>query len=59
MVEAAAEHEVDTGPTAEEAAALLAEQQAGAPTDAEIEARSSRSRGRSARAATKARRAEP
>ena len=38
MVEAAAEHEVDTGPTTEEAAALLAEQHAGAPTDAEIEA---------------------
>ena len=38
MVEAAAEHEVDTGPTAEEAAALLAEQHAGAPTDEEIEA---------------------
>ncbi|MEO6092577.1 MAG: 50S ribosomal protein L3 [Novosphingobium sp.] len=37
MVEAAAEHEVDTGPTAEEAAVLLAEQSAGAPTDAEIE----------------------
>src|SRR5690606_14976278 len=35
MVEAAAEHEVDTGPTAEEAAALLAEQEAGAATDAE------------------------
>ena len=35
MVEAAAEHEVDTGPTAEEAAALLAEQHAGAPTEAE------------------------
>ncbi|QGN54345.1 50S ribosomal protein L3 [Novosphingobium sp. Gsoil 351] len=38
MVEAAAEHEVDTGPTTEEAAALLAEQSAGAPTDTEIEA---------------------
>ena len=38
MVEAAAEHEVDTGPTTEEAAALLAEQHAGAPTDTEIEA---------------------
>ena len=38
MIEAAAEHEVDTGPTAEEAAAMLAEQHAGAPTDAEIEA---------------------
>jgi large subunit ribosomal protein L3 len=38
MVEAAAEHEVDTGPTEEEAAALLAEQHAGAATDAEIEA---------------------
>ena len=38
MVEAAAEHEVDTGPTSEEAAALLAEQSAGAATDAEIEA---------------------
>ncbi len=37
MVEAAAEHEIDTGPTTEEAAALLAEQHAGAPTDAEIE----------------------
>lgn len=37
MVEAAAEHEVDTGPTTEEAAALLAEQSAGAPTDAELE----------------------
>ncbi|WP_068073090.1 50S ribosomal protein L3 [Novosphingobium lentum] len=37
MIEAAAEHEIDTGPTAEEAAALLAEQHAGAPTDAEIE----------------------
>jgi large subunit ribosomal protein L3 len=37
MVEAAAEHEVDTGPTAEEAAAMLAEQSAGAATDAEIE----------------------
>ncbi|MFC4296057.1 50S ribosomal protein L3 [Novosphingobium tardum] len=37
MVEPAAEHEVDTGPTAEEAAALLAEQHAGAQTDAEIE----------------------
>ncbi|KRA82969.1 50S ribosomal protein L3 [Altererythrobacter sp. Root672] len=35
MVEAAAEHEIDTGPTAEEAAALLAEQHAGAATDAE------------------------
>ena len=33
MVEAAAEHEIDTGPTAEEAAALLAEQQAGAGDD--------------------------
>lgn len=38
MVEAAAEHEIDTGPTTEEAAALLAEQSAGAPTDTEIEA---------------------
>jgi large subunit ribosomal protein L3 len=38
MVEAAAEHEIDTGPTAEEAAALLAEQSAGAATDAEIDA---------------------
>jgi len=37
MVEVAAEHEEDTGPTTEEAAALLAEQHAGAPTDAEIE----------------------
>ncbi len=36
MVEVAAEHEIDTGPTTEEAAALLAEQHAGAPTDAEI-----------------------
>ena len=35
MVEHAAEHAVDTGPTAEEAAALLAAQHAGAPTDAE------------------------
>jgi large subunit ribosomal protein L3 len=35
MVEAAAEHEIDTGPTAEEAAALLAEQHAGAATEAE------------------------
>jgi large subunit ribosomal protein L3 len=35
MVESAAEHEIDTGPTTEEAEALLAEQQAGAPTDAE------------------------
>jgi large subunit ribosomal protein L3 len=35
MVEHAAEHEIDTGPTAEEAAALLAEQHAGAPTEAE------------------------
>ncbi len=35
MVEAAAEHEIDTGPTEEEAAALLAEQEAGAATDAE------------------------
>ncbi|HYD24988.1 MAG TPA: 50S ribosomal protein L3 [Croceibacterium sp.] len=35
MVEHAAEHEIDTGPTAEEAAALLAEQEAGAATDAE------------------------
>jgi large subunit ribosomal protein L3 len=39
MVEAAAEHEIDTGPTAEEAAALLAEQTAGAATDAEIDAK--------------------
>ena len=38
MVEAAAEHEIDTGPTAEEAAAMLAEQSAGAATDAEIDA---------------------
>jgi large subunit ribosomal protein L3 len=38
MVEAAAEHEVDTGPTTEEAAALLAAQSAGAPTDAEAAA---------------------
>ena len=37
MVEVAAEHEEDTGPTTEEAAAVLAEQHAGAPTDAEIE----------------------
>ena len=37
MVEVAAEHEVDSGPTAEEAAALLAQQSAGAATDAEIE----------------------
>ena len=37
MVEAAAEHEEDTGPTTEEAAVMLAEQHAGAPTDAEIE----------------------
>jgi len=36
MVEAAAEHEVDTGPTEEEAAAILASQEAGAATDAEI-----------------------
>ena len=43
MVEAAAEHEVDTGPTTEEAAALLAEQHAGAPTDAEIEQTASES----------------
>jgi large subunit ribosomal protein L3 len=35
MVEHAAEHEIDTGPTTEEAAALAAEQQAGAATDAE------------------------
>jgi large subunit ribosomal protein L3 len=35
MVEHAAEHAVDTGPTAEEAAALLAAQHAGAATDAE------------------------
>jgi large subunit ribosomal protein L3 len=33
MVEAAAEHEIDTGPTAEEAAALLAEQHSGAGDD--------------------------
>jgi len=33
MVEHAAEHEIDTGPTAEEAAALLAEQHAGAGDD--------------------------
>jgi len=38
MVEAAAEHEIDTGPTTEEAEALLAEQQAGAPTEAEEQA---------------------
>ena len=38
MVEAAAEHEVDTGPTTEEAAALLAEQHSGAATETEIEA---------------------
>ena len=37
MVESAAEHEIDTGPTTEEAAELLAEQNAGAETDAEIE----------------------
>jgi len=37
MVEAAAEHEEDTGPTTEEAAVMLSEQHAGAPTDAEIE----------------------
>ena len=36
MIEAAAEHAIDTGPTEEEAAALLAEQHAGAPTDAEL-----------------------
>ena len=36
MIEAAAEHAIDTGPTEEEAAALLAEQHAGAPTDAEV-----------------------
>ena len=35
MVEHAAEHEIDTGPTTEEAEALLAEQHAGAATDAE------------------------
>ena len=35
MVEAAAEHEIDTGPSTEEAEALLAEQQAGAATEAE------------------------
>jgi large subunit ribosomal protein L3 len=34
MVEHAAEHEIDTGPTTEEAEALLAEQHAGAPTEA-------------------------
>ncbi len=33
LVEAAAEHEIDTGPTAEEAAALLAEQHSGAGDD--------------------------
>ena len=38
MVEVAAEHEIDTGPTTEEAAALLSEQHAGAATDTEIEA---------------------
>ena len=38
MVEVAAEHEIDTGPTTEEAAALLAEQHSGAATDTEIEA---------------------
>ena len=38
MVEVAAEHEIDTGPTTEEAAALLAEQLAGAATDTELEA---------------------
>ncbi len=36
MVEAAAEHELDTGPTTAEAEALLAEQHSGAQTDAEI-----------------------
>ena len=41
MVEVAAEHEIDTGPTTEEAAALLAEQHAGASTDTEIEAEQS------------------
>ena len=45
MVEAAAEHAVDTGPTAEEAAALLAEQQAGAPTDAEQDETNSEAEG--------------
>jgi len=35
MVEAAAEHEIDTGPSTEEAEALLAEQHAGAATEAE------------------------
>src|SRR6478736_7458122 len=35
MVEHAAEHYIDTGPTTEEAEALLAEQHAGAPTEAE------------------------
>ena len=38
MVEHAAEHEIDTGPTTEEAEALLAEQQAGAATEAEEQA---------------------
>jgi len=41
MIEAAAEHAIDTGPTEEEAAALLAEQHAGAPTDAELAPESS------------------
>jgi large subunit ribosomal protein L3 len=35
MIESAAEHAIDTGPTEEEAAALLAAQEAGAATDAE------------------------
>ena len=38
MIEVAAEHEIDTGPSSEEAAALLAEQHSGAATDTEIEA---------------------
>ena len=45
MVEHAAEHEIDTGPTAEEAAALLAEQHAGAPTDAEQAAETNEAEG--------------
>ena len=38
MIESAATHEIDTGPTEEEAAAILAEQQAGVPTEAEEQA---------------------
>jgi large subunit ribosomal protein L3 len=45
MVEHAAEHEIDTGPTAEEAAALLAEQHAGAPTEAEQAAENNEAEG--------------